>query len=248
MTSGRDRRRQLSVTGRRELRRRPAGQIDAEAIRDRGFRLVLNYGNSAASLIVPTLIAELGVELVGLNAFSRHRRRQAQLRSGGRPGGHQAAGRGRGRRPGRHDGRRGGADLAGRRAGPGARRRGDAAAAPARDLGQSEQGDAAGADHRDQPRGRDRERRRRPGGEDQGLAVGAAGRSREGRRAVRRGVARRLRVPRLPPGLRRRDVDLQGAGADRPLRPLAVGAGRRAAGRARSRTRSSTARGTARAR
>ena len=44
-------------------------KIDAEAIRDRGFRLVLNYGNSAASLIVPTLIAELGVELVGLDAF-----------------------------------------------------------------------------------------------------------------------------------------------------------------------------------
>jgi mannose-1-phosphate guanylyltransferase/phosphomannomutase len=45
-------------------------KIDVAAVRARSFRLVLNYGNSPASLIVPTLIGELGVELVALDAFT----------------------------------------------------------------------------------------------------------------------------------------------------------------------------------
>jgi mannose-1-phosphate guanylyltransferase/phosphomannomutase len=45
------------------------GALDRDAIRSRGFRLVLNYGLSAASLVLPTLIGDLGVEMVALNAF-----------------------------------------------------------------------------------------------------------------------------------------------------------------------------------
>jgi mannose-1-phosphate guanylyltransferase / phosphomannomutase len=45
------------------------GALDCDAIRARGFRLVLNYGLSAASLVMPTLIGDLGVEMVALNAF-----------------------------------------------------------------------------------------------------------------------------------------------------------------------------------
>jgi mannose-1-phosphate guanylyltransferase/phosphomannomutase len=44
-------------------------KLDQEAIRKREFRIVLNYGLSAASLVLPTLIGELGVEMVALNAF-----------------------------------------------------------------------------------------------------------------------------------------------------------------------------------
>jgi mannose-1-phosphate guanylyltransferase / phosphomannomutase len=44
-------------------------KLDCDAIRARGFRIVLNYGLSAASFVVPSLIGELGVELVALEAF-----------------------------------------------------------------------------------------------------------------------------------------------------------------------------------
>src|SRR5262249_8627698 len=43
--------------------------VDAGAIRARAPRLVLNYGHSPASLIVPSLIGALGVEVIGLNGF-----------------------------------------------------------------------------------------------------------------------------------------------------------------------------------
>ncbi len=45
------------------------GSLDRPAIRARGFRIVLNYGLSAASLVLPSLIGELGVELIGIDAF-----------------------------------------------------------------------------------------------------------------------------------------------------------------------------------
>jgi mannose-1-phosphate guanylyltransferase / phosphomannomutase len=45
------------------------GKLDCEAIRGRGFRVVFNYGMSAASLVMPSLIGDLGVEMVALNAF-----------------------------------------------------------------------------------------------------------------------------------------------------------------------------------
>jgi mannose-1-phosphate guanylyltransferase/phosphomannomutase len=43
--------------------------VDVEAIRSRSLRMVLNYSNSPASLVVPSMIGELGVELIGVNAF-----------------------------------------------------------------------------------------------------------------------------------------------------------------------------------
>ena len=43
--------------------------IDVAAIRERGFRVVLDYAYSPASLVVPNLIGELGVELISMNAF-----------------------------------------------------------------------------------------------------------------------------------------------------------------------------------
>jgi mannose-1-phosphate guanylyltransferase/phosphomannomutase len=42
--------------------------LDVNAIRDRGFRLVLNYAHSPAALVVPSMIGELGVELVAVDA------------------------------------------------------------------------------------------------------------------------------------------------------------------------------------
>ena len=38
------------------------------AIRARGFRMVLNYAHSPASLVVPNMIGDLGVELISMNA------------------------------------------------------------------------------------------------------------------------------------------------------------------------------------
>ena len=45
------------------------GTLDVEAIRARGLRMVLNYSYSPASLVVPSMIGELGVELIGIDAF-----------------------------------------------------------------------------------------------------------------------------------------------------------------------------------
>jgi mannose-1-phosphate guanylyltransferase / phosphomannomutase len=43
--------------------------LDVQAIRERGFRLVLNYAYSPASLVAPAMIGELGAELIAVNAF-----------------------------------------------------------------------------------------------------------------------------------------------------------------------------------
>ena len=43
--------------------------LDVAAIRERGLRVVLNYANSPASLVVPSMIGQLGIELIALNAF-----------------------------------------------------------------------------------------------------------------------------------------------------------------------------------
>jgi mannose-1-phosphate guanylyltransferase/phosphomannomutase len=42
--------------------------IDVAAIRERGFRLVLNYAHSPAAMVVPSMIADLGVELIAVDA------------------------------------------------------------------------------------------------------------------------------------------------------------------------------------
>ncbi|HYX86723.1 MAG TPA: sugar phosphate nucleotidyltransferase [Gaiellales bacterium] len=45
------------------------GALDSEAVAERAFRLVLNYSFSAASLVMPSLVGDLGIEMVALNAF-----------------------------------------------------------------------------------------------------------------------------------------------------------------------------------
>lgn len=44
--------------------------LDAEAIRSRGYRIVVDYGYSAASLVLPFVLGPLGVEAVSAHAFS----------------------------------------------------------------------------------------------------------------------------------------------------------------------------------
>jgi mannose-1-phosphate guanylyltransferase / phosphomannomutase len=44
--------------------------VDAEAIRGRGFRIVVDYGYSAASFVLPLLLGSLGVEAVSAHGFT----------------------------------------------------------------------------------------------------------------------------------------------------------------------------------
>jgi mannose-1-phosphate guanylyltransferase/phosphomannomutase len=44
--------------------------LDRDAIRERGFRIVVDYGYSAASLILPLVLAPIGVEVVSAHAFA----------------------------------------------------------------------------------------------------------------------------------------------------------------------------------
>ncbi|MFL5955107.1 MAG: sugar phosphate nucleotidyltransferase [Gaiellaceae bacterium] len=45
------------------------GELDQEAIRERGFRIVVDYGYSAASYVLPLLLGPLGVESVTAHPF-----------------------------------------------------------------------------------------------------------------------------------------------------------------------------------
>jgi mannose-1-phosphate guanylyltransferase/phosphomannomutase len=47
--------------------------LDVEAIRARGFRIVVDYGYSAASLVLPLVLAPLGVEAVAAHTFAAGR-------------------------------------------------------------------------------------------------------------------------------------------------------------------------------
>jgi len=49
------------------------GELDVEAIRARGFRLVVDYGFSAASYVLPQLLGPLGVEAVSAHGFTTER-------------------------------------------------------------------------------------------------------------------------------------------------------------------------------
>ncbi len=49
------------------------GTLDVEAIRARRFRIVIDYGHSAASLVLPLLLAPLGVEAVSAHEFAAER-------------------------------------------------------------------------------------------------------------------------------------------------------------------------------
>ena len=44
-----------------------------EAIRRRGFRIVVDYGYSAASFVLPLVLGPLGVEAVSAHAFATER-------------------------------------------------------------------------------------------------------------------------------------------------------------------------------
>src|SRR5262249_59794502 len=44
--------------------------IDADAVRDRGFRIVVDYGFSGASYVLPLVLGPLGVEVVAAHAFT----------------------------------------------------------------------------------------------------------------------------------------------------------------------------------
>jgi mannose-1-phosphate guanylyltransferase/phosphomannomutase len=46
------------------------GTLDIESIRSRGFRIVVDYGYSAASLVLPIVLGPLGVEAVSAHAFA----------------------------------------------------------------------------------------------------------------------------------------------------------------------------------
>jgi mannose-1-phosphate guanylyltransferase/phosphomannomutase len=52
--------------------------LDVEAIRRRGFRIVVDYGYSAGSLVLPLVLGPLGVEAVSAHAFSAERRGQEE--------------------------------------------------------------------------------------------------------------------------------------------------------------------------
>src|SRR5207237_10086188 len=43
--------------------------LDAASIRNRGFRIIIDYGYSAASFVVPLLLGPLGVEAVSAHGF-----------------------------------------------------------------------------------------------------------------------------------------------------------------------------------
>jgi mannose-1-phosphate guanylyltransferase / phosphomannomutase len=47
--------------------------LDVQAIRERGFRIVVDYGYSAASLVLPLVLEPLGVEVVAAHAFTTGR-------------------------------------------------------------------------------------------------------------------------------------------------------------------------------
>jgi mannose-1-phosphate guanylyltransferase/phosphomannomutase len=50
------------------------GGLDVELISGRGFRVVVDYGYSAASLVLPLVLGELGVEAIAARAYVREQR------------------------------------------------------------------------------------------------------------------------------------------------------------------------------
>jgi mannose-1-phosphate guanylyltransferase/phosphomannomutase len=55
--------------------------LDAETIKERGFRIVVDYGYSAASLVLPLVLGPLGVEAISAHAFSQVTPEETSLRS-----------------------------------------------------------------------------------------------------------------------------------------------------------------------
>ncbi|HZJ26782.1 MAG TPA: sugar phosphate nucleotidyltransferase [Acidimicrobiia bacterium] len=46
------------------------GSVDAERVRDRGFKVVLDYSNGAASLVMPSVLSKLGADVLAVNPFA----------------------------------------------------------------------------------------------------------------------------------------------------------------------------------
>ena len=163
--------------------------VDGDAVRARSFRMVVDYGGSPASEAVPRVMGALGVEVIGLNAYSD---RVAAHANGGAPaaGGRPRDRRGRRpRRRARHLGRAGAPDRRARRADLGLA----AAAAARRALGAAR---ALGPDRRAHDRDRPcRPARRRVAGEDPPRA-GERRRADGDLGARRRALRRRRRRPR----------------------------------------------------
>ena len=57
--------------------------LDKDAIRRRAFRIVVDYGYSAASFVLPLVLGPLGVEAVAAHAFTPDLRRGRRRRCGG---------------------------------------------------------------------------------------------------------------------------------------------------------------------
>ena len=51
--------------------------MDVETIRDRNFRLVIDYGYSAASFVLPLVLAPLGVQVISAHEFATDRSEHA---------------------------------------------------------------------------------------------------------------------------------------------------------------------------
>ncbi|MGH2921827.1 MAG: hypothetical protein ACRDKU_07175, partial [Gaiellaceae bacterium] len=55
--------------------------LDGDVIRERGYRIVVDYGYSAASLVLPLVLGPLGVEAISAHAFSHTTPEDTSLRS-----------------------------------------------------------------------------------------------------------------------------------------------------------------------
>ena len=203
-------------------------QLDADAIRRRGFRIVVDYSYSAASYVLPLLFGPLGVEAVTAHGF-------ATERSIGRVGAARVDRRGeaarlRDRRRARRRARpRRRAAVADRRARPRDPGRADAPALPAPAARDRARGQGRLPGHGHAARRRDPRGQRARGRADAELARRADGSGRGGGRRLRGRARRRLRLPRVPARLRRRRQPVQAARAARAARPAALGARRRPA-------------------
>ena len=196
--------------------------LDMEAIRARSFRIVVDYGYSAASFVLPLVLGPLGVEAVAAHAFITERDQGgAECRSSSSRRSGSCCARCRPRRRLRPRGR---APASRRRAGAGDPARPRAAALPpAPRLGRQGGQARVSGDRDEQGRGaaRGQRARDRP---HAGVTGGADEDGLDRRVHLRGGRRRRVRLPRVPPGLRRRGEPGEAAGAPRAGRAAALGA------------------------
>ena len=199
--------------------------LDQDAIRERDFRIVVDYGYSAGSLVLPLVLGPLGVEVVAAHAFSPNE----DIGAEGEPAQpHRADEEARQRR------RRGlrrrlrpcrRAPVPDRRERPRDPGRAGPAPVPEADRLERAPREARVPGHRHRP-GRPHPEGKRPRGDPHaGLAQRADEGGRAGRGHLRRRDRRRVRLPGLPARLRRDGEPLQA--------PRAPGSGRAAALRAR---------------